>query len=573
MQFQYIPYMWLLLASATVAAGLLIYAWRHRTLPGATPFAAICLTAAAWAASNALEMAGADLPTKLFWANVQYLVYAALPLAWLALVLEYTGRGAWLTPRRLALLAAEPAITVALAWTNELHGLIRQNVYLDMTGSFPVIGKTYGPWFWVHVIYSYLLFAVCIYLSVMALWRAPRLYRRQMLAILVGFLLPLTWNVLYSLGLSPVPRHDLAPAVLGFSGIVVGFGLFRFRLFDIGPIARDTIIDSMGDGMVVLDVQDRIVDLNPAAEKLLGVAASQAVGRLAEELFRLWPGLVELCRNPAVTHIELPVNTTGELCYYDIHISPLTGRHDQPMGQVIIWRDITAHKQAEAQLLQQQRVLAGLEERERLARGLHDNLAQVLSYANIQAQAVRELLAKGQTDIADAHLVRLVDATQEASADAREYILGANAGISLKQGFPTALRQYLQRFGQTCDLDTELIIPQPEVLAEACLEPTVEVQLLRIVQEALTNVRKHARASSVRVSFTVHSDQAQVMVKDNGQGFDLALLPADDAQAFGLSIMRERAEEVEGSFEMLSTPGQGTQISVRVPLCKREDRR
>ncbi len=277
--------------------------------------------------ANALEMAGTDLPTKLFWANVQYLVYAALPLAWLALVLQYTGRGAWLTPRRLALLAVEPAITVVLAWTSEFHGLIRQNVYLDTAGPFPVIGKTYGPWFWVHVAYSYVLFATCIYLSVAALRRAPRLYRRQTLTILVGFFLPLIWNVLYNLGLSPVPRHDLAPAVLGLSGIVVGFGLFRFRLFDIGPIARDTVIDSMDDGMVVLDDQNRIVDLNPAAEKLLGVTASQAVGRLAEELFSPWPDLVELCRSPAVAHIELSLDTRDEPRWYDVHISPLADRH------------------------------------------------------------------------------------------------------------------------------------------------------------------------------------------------------------------------------------------------------
>jgi len=278
MHFQYIPYIWLLVVSAAIAAGFGIYAWRHRSVPGATPFAAVCLTAVVWALSNALEMAGTDLPTKLFWANVQYLVYAALPVTWLALALEYTGRGAWLTPRRLAVLAAEPAITVVLAWTSQFHGLIRQNVILNSSGPFPVIGKTYGPWFWIHVGYSYVLFAMSIYLLVVALRRAPSLYRRQTLTVLIGLCLPLIWNVLYTLGLSPVPRHDLAPAVLGLSGVVVGVGLFRLRLFDIGPIARNTVIDSMDDGMVVLDAQNRIVDLNPAAEKLLGVAASQAVG-------------------------------------------------------------------------------------------------------------------------------------------------------------------------------------------------------------------------------------------------------------------------------------------------------
>jgi PAS domain S-box-containing protein len=568
MHFQYTSYIWLLLASAVVGAGLGVYAWRRRAVPGATPFAALCLVAVVWAVSNALEMAGTDLPTKLAWANVQYLVYASLPLTWLALVLQITGRGAWLTPRRLALLAVEPAITVVLAWTSGVHGLIRQNAYLDTAGTFPVIGKTYGPWFWVHVAYSYLLFAVCVYVSLASLPRAPRLYRRQTLTILIGFLLPLIWNVLYTLGLSPIPRHDLAPAVLSFSGVVVGFGLFRFRLFDIGPIARDTVINSMNDGMVVLDAQCRIVDLNPAAEKLLGVTASQAVGQPAEEQFSPWPRLVELCRSPAGVHIEISFdNGKGPRCY-DVHMSLLANRDLQPLGQVIVWHDITVHKQAEAQVLRQQRVLAGLEERERLARGLHDNLAQVLSYANMQAQAARELLAEGQTEKVDAYLARLADATQEAHADAREYILGVKTGISPEQGFLDALGQYLQRFGQTCGLETELIVPEPKALAEANLEPTVEIQLLRIVQEALINVRKHACATSVRVSLAVDGDQARVAVEDNGRGFDPAGVPAGDAQTFGLHIIRERVEEIEGTLQVLSAPGQGTQVVVRVPLRK-----
>jgi PAS domain S-box-containing protein len=572
MHFQYIPYNWLLLISAAAAAGFGIYAWRHRSAAGAIPFALICLTVVVWAVANALEMAGTDLPTKLFWANVQYLCYGALPLAWLALALQHTGHGAWLTRRRLALLAVEPAITVALVWTNDMHGLIRQNVTLDIAGAFPVIGKTQGPWFWVNVTYSYLLFAVSIYLLVAAVGRpAGRkvLYRRQTLTILAGFLLPLVWNVLYNLGLSPVPRHDLAPAVLGLSGVVVGIGLFRFRLFDIGLVARDTVIDSMDDGMIVLDDQDRIVDLNPAAQPLLDLSAAQAIGRPAEEVFSPWPGLVELCHSPAATHIELTLDKQGVPRCYDVHVSPLSGQHSPAsgrVGQVILWHDITETKRAQTRLVRQQRVLAGLEERERLAREVHDNLAQVLAFATLQAQAARDLLATGQTAAADTYLARLAEATQDGHADAREYILGAKTTVLPEQGLLPALEHYLRRFGQTFGLDTELVAPEP--LDQWSLEPTAEVQLLRIVQEALTNVRKHAHATSVQVSFTIECDQVQIVVEDNGRGFDPARLDEGQAQAFGLRIMRERAEEIEGTLQVLSTPGQGARVVVRVPLHK-----
>jgi hypothetical protein len=189
MHFQYIPYVWLLLASAAASVALGVYAWRRRAVPGATPFAILMLLAVVWSLANALEMAGTDLPTKLFWANVQYLCYVTLPVAWLALSLQYTRRDEWLTRRNLALLTIEPLITLALVWTNDLHGLMRRNVHLDTAGPFPVIGKTFGPWFWVHAAYTYLLLSLTIYLLIAAL-RASPLSRRQTRVLLIGTLLP-----------------------------------------------------------------------------------------------------------------------------------------------------------------------------------------------------------------------------------------------------------------------------------------------------------------------------------------------------------------------------------------------
>jgi len=323
---------------------------------GAQPFIVICLACVVWAVANGLEMAGTDLPTKLFWANLHYACYGTLAIAWLALMLEQTGHDKWLTGRRLALLAIVPALTVVLAWTNELHGLIRQNVSLDTDGDLAVIAKTYGPWFWVAATYNWCLLAAGIYVAAAAVRRAQPLYRRQTLIILAGYLLPLVWNLIYALGLSPVPRHDLAPAALGLSGIIVGIGLFRFRLFDVGPIAHDLVIDSMDDGMVVLDAQGRIVDLNPAARRILGQPAAQAIGQPADTIpadrnrLAAWPALIALYRDPSVTHTELVLDQEGVQRIYDARVSPLADTHGRSIGQAIAWRDITNRKQAEEAL-------------------------------------------------------------------------------------------------------------------------------------------------------------------------------------------------------------------------------
>ncbi len=570
MHFQYISYAWVLLASAVVMTAVGFYAWRQRGVSGARPVAVISATTVVWSLANALEMAGTDLPTKLFWANVQYVCYGTLPLASLALALDYAGHGQWLTRRRLAWLAVVPIVTLVLVWTDLPHGLVRQGAYLDTAGPFPVIGKTYGPWFWVFALYSYVLLSIAVYLLVQALRRTSSFYRGQTLILLTALCMPLVWNVLYSFGFSPVPRHDIAPAITCLSGIVAAWGLFRFRLLDIVPIARNAVIEDMDSGVIVLDQQQRVVDLNPGAQRILDYPAARAIGRQAEEVFDAWPDLAGLFHDTAA-RAETVLEGRGTAHHYELHVSPLTDQDGRQIGQVIILHDITEYKKAQAQLQEQRLALAVLEERERIGRELHDSLGQVLAYVNTQAQAARELLFRGQTGMAENYLARLVAVAQEAQGDVREYIASVKGATASRSGLFSTLAQYLQRFGQNYKIHTELTVP--EGLAEDALEPAVEVQLVRIIQEALANVRKHAGASSVRVSLAVEGSPLdgqfmQVTVQDDGRGFDPALPSADGEQSFGLSIMRERADGIGSRLEIRSAPGQGTSVVVRVPLPK-----
>jgi len=146
----------------------------------------------------------------------------------------------------------------------------------------------------------------------------------------------------------------------------------------------------------------------------------------------------------------------------------------------------------------------------------------------------------------------------------REYIMGARSATSIQSGFLPALQQYLRNFSELYLLRTELIVPQDRI--DNIFEPTVEAQLLRIIQEALTNTRKHAQAQCVEVHIQCDSHRAQVIVKDDGLGFDPALLANGERQKYGLGFMRERAEGVNGSVEIHSAPGKGTRVVVDIPL-------
>jgi len=226
--------------------------------------------------------------------------------------------------------------------------------------------------------------------------------------------------------------------------------------------------------------------------------------------------------------------------------------------------ELERHAQAEQeQSAVRQRAI--VEERERIARELHDGLAQVLGYVNTKATAVRLLLKKRQTEAAEKQLVQLEEAARGLFVDVREAILGLKMTSTSDLRLPALLDAYAQHFSLLCDLPVEVEIAPG--LAPLSLSTETELQLLRIVQEALSNVRKHASASTAWVCLRNGGPQLELTVRDDGQGFDPAqaqLAGAGGRPRFGLGTMRERAEAIGAEFNLWSQPGAGTQIRVRL---------
>jgi signal transduction histidine kinase len=217
-----------------------------------------------------------------------------------------------------------------------------------------------------------------------------------------------------------------------------------------------------------------------------------------------------------------------------------------------------------ARLHRQVQALAVTEERERIARELHDSLAQVLGYVNTKAQATEVLIASGQNDKAIAQLKQMADAARAAYADVREGILGLRVSPDGQRSFIETLTGYLEQWqGQS---GVTVALTTAPANAAIRLTPNAEVQLLRIIQEALTNVRKHAGATTAEVRLLVEDGWLEARIVDNGAGFAPASLAPRDAPRFGLSTMQERADSVGGSLEIVSNLGEGTQIIARVPL-------
>ena len=225
--------------------------------------------------------------------------------------------------------------------------------------------------------------------------------------------------------------------------------------------------------------------------------------------------------------------------------------------------EMAGREVAQTRLLQQQRSLATLEERERMGRDLHDGLGQVMGSINLQAQAAQTLLNDGQTEVAQANLERVVQMTQDAHTNIRNFILGLRGPSSSEASFFNVLEDYLRKFREETGVQASLSLPA-EVLSPA-FPPAVEEQILRVIQEALTNVRKHAAARKVEVLFSFDNRQAQMVISDDGVGFNPRQQPGDTVLHFGLNMMRERLEMVGGRLEVRSALGQGTRLLASIP--------
>ena len=347
MDLQYSPYSVPLFTAAVVSIILAIFGWRSRHAPSAMPFIILMLFVAQWSIGYAFELGSTGLQTKVFWTKIKYLGIVIVPVAWLFFALKYTGREEWFKLRKIAPIVIVPFITLFLVWTNELHGLIWRTSGLDTSVSFSVRFLTYGPWFWLHTLYSYLLLVIGTILIIQALIRSPHLNRGQAIALLISVLAPWVGNALYTYNLSPFPNLDLTPFAFTLTGLGLSWSLFRFQLLDILPAAHETVFESMSDVVIVMDAENRIADLNPTAQRILGCSASESIGQPAEKVLSGLPDLIEHSRHMSETHSEIVWGENGGKRYFDLSISPLRDKHDLLTGRLIVLRDITVRKQAE----------------------------------------------------------------------------------------------------------------------------------------------------------------------------------------------------------------------------------
>lgn len=333
-----IPY----LISLALSAGIFIYAWMHRQVRGAGAYTWFMGGQTASNFGFIMKLITFNLELKIFWDKFLWVVQGTVIIvAFLVFAIQYTEHKLKHPTRFWFIVFVMPILFNLLVITDNLHHLIYPNPSLTPGYPFPNLNYNFTIVVYLFALYIYATTFFGISLLLRRAFQSNNLYRAQFIIVTAGFLIPILLSMFSLFNIYISPQRDISPFSLAVGNLIVAWGLFRYRVFDLVPIARDTIFENINDPIMVLDVQDRIVDINPAALAALKLAASQVIGKPGKTIFAPWPDLVERFSNTNEGRADIAMSRDDQTRNYELNISPLRDHRGKLIGRLFIAKDIT----------------------------------------------------------------------------------------------------------------------------------------------------------------------------------------------------------------------------------------
>ena len=522
------------------------FAWQRRATPGGRSLALLMLALAVWSLAEAGELLATGTNAKIAWSKISYLGAETAPLLVLMFALEYTRRP--LHRHGFALLAIVPLATLVLVFTNEWHGLVWNRIE-PIPSDLEILNYGHGAWFWINAAYSYAVIVGALFVLASASLHAQHAYRQQAFALLTSIVIPFAFNAIYIFGWSPVEGLDLSPLAFILCGLLIAFGIFRLRLLDLVPVARDALFEALSEGVIVLDAQDRVVDINPAAREILGVRSVAIGDHLASLSLN---GLVSPRQaQPTAFH---PQEIQIADRWLDVRAAPFFSPRGATSGRLVVLRDITERKQREAALEE----MAILRERQRLARDLHDSVTQSLNSLVLTAYTATTRLKRRKYDRLDALIEQLSQDARQALKEMRLLLYDLRLAPTEQTNLADALALRLEAVEKRAGIDSQFSAENVPLLAAR-----VEHELYLFATEVLNNSLKHANATQVSATLRAEGGELRLDIRDNGKGFDPGAVRAG---GMGLANLKTRAERIGGQLTIDSVPEKGTSVRLTLPL-------
>jgi signal transduction histidine kinase len=585
-----------------LAAGIALvaayYSWRRRSAPGAASLALVLLLVAVVSGGMALEMGGRTLALLMMAHKIQNIALCFIPLLWLQFVLAYTDHWRHLTPKVLLGLGIMTCITVVIILTTEYHGWFYRKIGLKSQADFILLRWEPGPWYWVYTVYLYGLMSLGCWVLIRKLIHLPRPYEGQTILLLIAAGLPIVIGLLYVVDVLP-NTCLLGIVAFAVSGAALSWGLFRYRLLDIAPVAYEAVFEGMSDAIIVLDIRRQIVDLNPAAQRLIGKRADEVIGEEGEAAIAFLPDLLRACDGDPMSPTKITLGEAEAVAEdvtassasnssdaaavgsYDVRCSALYDRRHRLTGHLIVLRDITALEAARRAAQAADRAKSELVSS--VSHELRTPLTNIKLYLN--------LLERGAAERRPAYL-QTIQRESERLQDLIEDLLHVSrldlgkikpeiASVDLNALVRTLADDRRMLFAKS-DLDLRLELDDD--LAPVRADPKL---LEQVVTNLLSNALNYTPEGHVTLrTAQIHADGASwatVAVIDTGLG----IAPAERDKLFerfyrgaasqttrvpgtglGLAISQEIMALHHGHITCDSTLGEGSTFTLWLPMGK-----
>ena len=482
-----------------------------------------------------------------------------IPVGWLLFAFEYTGRDDWISKKTVALLCIIPAITILMVTTNGIHHLFYSTVTESVIGGLSFHLVTYGPAFWIHAFYSYSLVALTILLILQRFLFSSPVYRGQVITILIATLFPLFISLVLVFRVGLFALIDPTPFALMVSGFILLIGMSRFQLLDLSPIAHEQILENMNDGVIVVDMQGRIISVNTPAGRFLDRPVKTVIGiSITDVIPFAAPGVFSGDGSPVPTEQihEMEREVAGRKQYFELRYIPLHSRGNEAKGHVIMVRDITNQKAAEISLTAARKKLGLLSSITR-----HDILNQVTALL-LNIECTREQNNDPELKAWLEKQEAAVTTIQHQIEFARDYeSLGVNPPkwIDIRRSYSDLL-PLLEKQGISLDIGKDGF--------EVFGDPLLERVSFKLVDNS---IRYGGHVTVIHIRFGKTPEGLVISHDDNGTGVayedkeKIFRRGADGDNSLGLFLVSEILGITGMSIRECGEPGKGVRFEVHIP--------
>ncbi|MCI0709966.1 MAG: ATP-binding protein [Chloroflexi bacterium] len=561
MNLQFPPILPFYFVSAAMALVIAYQCWKMRPAKGAFLWTLGMVSAAIWAIGEALDIMGTTTIWKLNAIRFQYIGIIGAPTIWLLFAIHYSYWDRWLNRRTVIILSVVPIFCYLMALTIGITNWFYEDYQIVIDNDLRLLDKTYGNVFWLWVAFGYSAVVFGSGLLVLSILRYPEKYRGQATMLVIGAALPLIANIMFLTDYNPIAPFDPSSISYAIMGVIVFLAISRYGFLEIVPVAYDLVFRNVTSGVIILDNGFRVLDINPAAEKIANRTRPEVIGKTTGEAFPEYRGVMAQFRDVRETRTEIALQDK----IFDMHLMPLTDRRGNVSGRIVMLYDITERKQ----VIQDLDAYAHT-----VAHDLKNPLSGLRGYIDLAraTEGKQQETFLEKIDDSTGRMVSIIESLLTLASVRRQAEIPIGP-IDVKMIADNAIRRLSSRIEES---KAQIDLPKSMPFAVG-YAPWIEEIWANYIENA---IKYGGEPPVIKLGVdTPTNGNVKFWVKDNGKGLSpeeqqrlfsefARINPNKEGHGLGLSIVKRIADRLQGTVGVESTVGEGSTFYFTLPAPK-----